>query len=229
MDLSEVSRAIRRVVRRHKVAFDAIGYDQSKLLELAATTGFAEHYKSHGFGISVVNPRGKGSFTVKTSTNGDPWNFSRIVASRGAEAYEIHMNLKVRSAHDRGVYCVDIGVLPVDLIPAAKPKSAWNCLDNKHLITFAEVKKLVIFPMLLAQFVGIVHEVKPKFLSVQRRRKSPHPPPTLIALGHYSGNSTSIVRAYRSRYIHVLIAENYDVRLARVRAVPNTSPFAGND
>ena len=214
------------MVRKHKAAFDAIGYDQSKLLELAAATGFAEHYRSQNFSISIVNPRASSSFTVKTATNGDPWNFSRIVASSGNAAFELHMNLKVRSAHDQGVYCVDIGVVPVDRVPLSKPKEKWVCLENSELITFAEVKKLVIFPMLLAQFVGIVHEVKPRFLAVQRRRRSPHPPPTLIALGHYSGNSTSIVHAYRQRHIHVLIADNYDVRLARIRGAPNTSPFA---
>lgn len=225
MDLAEVRAAIKRVIRTHRAAFQTVANDQAKLLELAAITGYAEHYRSHDYEVSVANPAGRRSFNIKTSTRGDPWNFSRFVAVRDDDAVELHMNLKVRSAHDKGIYCVDVGVVRAGCIPQSRPTGGWECLDNASLVTFAEVKKLVVYPMLLAQFVGIVHEIKPKFLAVARRRKSSHPPPTLIALGHFSGNSTSIVGSYRARKINIQIAENYDMRLARIRGNPDTSPF----
>lgn len=225
MDLAEVKAAIKRAIRAHRAAFQAVANDQAKLLELAAITGYAEHYRSHNYQVTIANPAGSRFFNIKTSTRGDPWNFSRFVAVQGDDAVELHMNLKVRSAHDQGIYCVDVGIVRAGQIPNSKPAALWECLDNRSLISFAEVKKLVVYPMLLAQFVGIVHEIKPKFLAVARRRKSAHPPPTLIALGHFSGNSTSIVSSYRTRGIHLQIAENYDMRLARVRSNPNTSPF----
>lgn len=229
MDLSKIRTAIRRVIRNHAEAFAAIGSNQSKLLELASIAGFAEHYKANGFTVTVKNPKQKRYFAVKTSTRGDPWNFSHFVAVNGQETVEIHMNLKVRSAHDQGVYCVDVGIARAGAIPQAKGATKWDCLPNPDLISFGEAKKLVVYPMLLAQFVGIVHEIKPLYLNFPSSPPGPHPPPTLIALGNFSANAHVIVSAYAGRNISVNIAQNYDVRLARVRRNPGTSPLSGNE
>lgn len=226
MNINEIQNAIRRVIRRHKDVFIQIGSSQPKLLELGAFTGLTEHYRSCGYSVRIQNPKGKNSFTVKTSTRGFPWNFSRIIADKDKISVELHMNLMVRSAHDDGIYCVDIGVTNANKVPSEKGSVAWICLDNAHLITFAEVKKLVVYPMLLAQFIGIVHEIKPSFLRGRKGLDSAHLSPILIALGHFSGNSSSIVDAYKRRNIHVTIAENYDVRLARVRGGSSKSPFS---
>jgi hypothetical protein len=226
MDVPELKKAIKRVIRGHAEAFRKIGSSQPKLLELSAITGLAEHYKSHGYAVRVANPKGKKGFVVKTSTRGYPWNFSRIVATKTDISAELHMNLMVRSAHDDGIYCVDVGIVNGTAIPADKPVAAWVCLENEHLLTFAEVKKLVVYPMLLAQFLGIVHEIKPKFLKSPSSLDPAHLPPILIALGHFSGNAAVIVHGYPKRKIHVTIAENYDIRLARVRGGSATTPFS---
>lgn len=226
MDVAELKNAIRRVIRDHAQAFREIGSSQPKLLELAAITGLAEHYRSHGYQVTVVNPKTKKRFAIKSGTRGYPWNFSRIVAVRQTETVELHMNLMVRSAHDDGIYCVDVGVVRTESVPSAQPKGGWTCVGNSDLLTFAEAKKLVVYPMLLAQFLGIVHEIRPEFLRPAHALGGAHLPPILIALGHFSGNAAAIVGAYASRGIKVTIAENYDVRLARVRGRSATSPFS---
>lgn len=225
MNVANLEKAIKKIIKEHAEAFKQIGSSQPKLLELAAVTGIAQHYKSNGYSVNVVNPKGKKSFTVKTSTRGFPWNFSRIIVSNDTDAAELHMNLLVRSAHDVGVYCIDVGIVKHLCIPSEKPKVTWICLDNDHLLTFAEVKKLVVYPMLLAQFLGIVHEIKPDFLSSPGAINPPHLPPILIALGHFSGNAAAIVDSYAARNIHITIAENYDIRLAKVRGEKEASPF----
>src|SRR5207244_13630 len=151
--------------------------------------------------------------------------FSRIIAERDGTTVEIHMNLMVRSAHDDGIYCVDVGIALADSIPSEKSEEKWACLQNNSLITFAEVKKLVVYPMLLAQFIGIVHEIKPEFLKSRRDVDKSHLSPILITLQYFSGNSKAIVDAYPRRGINVTIAENYDMRLARVRAGKSATPF----
>jgi len=226
MNILEIQKAIRRVIKNHAEAFRQIGASQPKLLELAAITGLAEHYKSHAYSIKFVNPKSKKAFCIKTGSRGYPWNFSRIVVSKGNEAAELHMNLMVRSAHDDGVYCVDVGVAKCNSIPNEKPMTTWTCVDNTHLLTFAEVKKLVVYPMLLAQFLGEVHEIKPAFLTSNGFLHPPHLPPILIALGHLSRNAAVIVEGYPRRGIHLTIAEDFDIRLARVRGGSATSPFS---
>ena len=225
MDVSEIRKAVQRVITKHRRAFEVIGASQTKLLELGAITGVAEHYKAKGCRVLVINPKGKRSFVVKTSTRGFPWNFSRIVIEREAVLCELHMNVMVTGAHKVGTYCVDVGIVISGSIPSEKPKDKWVALRNSDMISFAEVKKLVVYPMLLAQFIGIVHEIKPSFLKGRGSVDSAHPSPMLIALGNYSANSLDIVKSYKTRGISVLVAANYDGRLSRVRSGRQASPF----
>ena len=51
------------------------------------------------------------------------------------------------------------------MVPRKKQQPKWERLDNGDLITFAEVKKLIVYPMLLAHFVGIIHEIMPNNLN----------------------------------------------------------------
>jgi hypothetical protein len=224
MDVRAVRDAIGQVIKKHRVAFREIGSRQSALLELGAVTGVAQHYRASGYAVEIVNPHGLRSFKVKLSAKGYPWNFSHIAVRRGSDIAEIHMNVTVRSAHDEGIYCVDVGVTNAGAVPRTKPAKKWECVDNIDLHTFAEAKKLVIYPMLLAQFIGIVHEIKPKYL-VRSSKPSELLPPALISLGHFSGNSIKIVSSYRARGIRVTIAENFDIRLARIKDQDDESPF----
>lgn len=230
MNIDEVENAVRRVLKKHPEALKVVASSQSKLLELAAVTGVAEHFKHRGFKIKVAGKTPAGAFLVKTSTRGYPWNFSRFEIALDDEKMEIHMNLMVRGAHDEGVYCVDVGVVSAGVIPTKKSQEKWVCAPNKALISFAEAKKLVIYPMLLAQFIGIVHEIMPSFLRKIKMgpAKNPLLPPVLAVLGHYSGNSEKIVSSYRKRGINVMIAENYDYRLMRARK-EKISPFYAPD
>ncbi len=228
MNVDVISNLLARFVRRHRTTFDTLSTRQSALLELGAMVGVQEHYRSRGFEIKVMNPGRLAEFRVKTSTRGAPWNYTRIRATRNDRAVDIHMNLMVRGAHDDGVYCVDVGITKAGSVPSSKGAAKWQCLGNKHLRSFAEVKRLVVYPMLLAQFIGIVHEVKPRFLRKPARRwygSRRHPPPTLIALGHFSANSDSIVRHYEHRGFQVNVAENFDVRVAWARQDRTRSPL----
>jgi len=224
MDIAAIQASIKKVISKHKTAFQKLGANQSKLLELGSITGTAQHFMSLGYSVNVVNPSSKSEFIVKTSTQGFPWNFSHINVSSGASIFELHMNLMVESAHDTGIYCVDVGVAMPGIVPKSQQKTPWACLPNKDLLTFAEAKKLVVYPMLLAQFIGIVHEIKPDFLTNPATASSPMFP-TLISLGHFSGNSANIVQKYAVRQFNIWIAENFDTRLSKVNLGLAASPF----
>lgn len=229
MDINSVQISIKKFLKKYKQVFYTINSNQSKTLELAVTVGVAEHYRFNGYMISVVNPnKSPRTFVVKTSTRGYPWNFTHLRFERKGSVYEAHMNLMVKSAHDEGKYCVDLGLTKVGSIPRTSKKDFWEAVNNNDLITFAEVKKLVVYPMLLAQFIGIVHEIKPCFISGRTPRgflKNDHLFPLLASLGNFSGNSSKIVNAYKNRNIKVTIAENFDLRLAYVRGKHQKSPF----
>lgn len=231
MDVDKVSRFIRRIIARHQTIFRHIGNQQTKILELAAFLGAKEHYQCSGYNTCIMNP-GRNELVVKTSTRGHPSRYSYCEVCKNGKVFEIHMNLLVRSAHDDGIYCVDLAVTKKDAVPKEiRWKEKWLCLENKNLITFGETKKLVIYPMLLAQFLGIVHEIKPRFIGGKLPRnflRDRHFFPALIALGHFSGNSEAIVQSYRIRKIKIAIVHNYDIRLAFIHGGENVSPFEPN-
>ena len=233
MDVNSVQDSIKKFLKKHKQAFYTISTNQSKALELAVTVGVSGHYRSNGYTISVVNPeKSPDTFVVKTNTRGHPWNFTHLVFERDESVYEAHMNLMVRSAHDDGMYCVDVGLTKVGSVPSTSKKQVWKAVNNDDLVTFAEVKKLVIYPMLLAQFVGIVHEIKPCFIYGRTPRgfiKEDHLFPALASLGNFSGNSSKIVEAYKGRKLRITIAENFDLRLSYVRGDHQKSPFVYED
>lgn len=229
MDVSAVQESIEKFLRKHKQAFSKIGLNQSKALELAVAVGVSEHYRSMGYAVHVVNPRKSPmTFVVKTGARGYPWNFTHLKFERRGTVFEGHMNLVVESAHDEGRYCVDFGLTKAGCVPCEARRDIWIAAKNRDLITFAEVKKLVVYPMLLAQFIGIVHEIKPCFIAGRSPRgfvSENHLYPVLASLGNFSGNSSRIVKGYKRRKIRVVVAENYDIRLARVRGKKQSSPF----
>lgn len=109
--------------------------------------------------------------------------------------------------------------MPSGSLPRGRKKGdKWICAANADLVTFIEAKRLPIYPMLIAQFIGIVHEILPLFM-----RRSPsaafasqqHFLPTLVSIGSYSGNTRSIVSRFRKRRLRIRILENFDIRLAR--------------
>jgi hypothetical protein len=141
------------------------------------------------------------------------------------------MNLVVEGAHDRGRYCVDVGIVKPDRVPQNKVR-AWLALKNRDLLSFAEVKRITVYPMLLAHFLGIVHELKPKFLSDRSRihfNRRNYLPPALLVLGGFSANSRDIVENYLSRGVNVKIAHALDIRISRYRSGNSSSPLYYDD
>ena len=230
MNVSAIAATLESFVARHQTTFAKLGSRQSQILELAAIIGVSQHYAATGFDVQVVNPGTRTTFVVKSATRGHPADYSCISCSRGDDCVELHANLLVQGAHDDGVYCVDVGITVPGSVPDQKGKETWVCLPNSELLSFAEVKKLVVYPMLLAQFLGIVHEIRPEFLSPPTPREfgpGRHLPPTLISLGHFSGNSRHIVDSFVRRGFGFLITPNFDMHLSWCRKDSTRSPFFG--
>lgn len=231
MDVEAIQRLLGEFIRQHRAAFSQVSERESQLLELGAIVAVERHYKSNGFATRTVAPSGGDgrTFIVKSGTRGHPARYSRVVATRGSDTVELHMNLMVRSAHDVGIYCVDVGVVLAGAVPEnVRRAEKWTCVENTSLVTFAEVKRLVVYPMLLAQFVGIVHEIKPACLQPSapaRLSRFEHLPPALLALGHFSGNSSAIVRGFKARGFTICIAEGLDLRIAAHRKGTSRSPL----
>lgn len=225
MDIQAIITKLNKFVRQHRTQFEKISNRESQFLELAALVATAEHYKAKGYIILPHNLRG-GYFTVKTSARGYPWNFSWFEAKKGYLVFEIHGNTPVLSSYglDNGVYVVDVAVVRGGWYQSKIDKKKWKGIQNSELITFIEVKKLVIYPMLLAQFLGIVHEIKPQFLDRRRPQsflKDGHFDPALISVGYMTAVSNSIRKGFIDRNYKLTILPNFDVEFAMQRSGRN--------
>jgi hypothetical protein len=231
MDVKAVSAALNRYINAHRTELARVPIIQSQLLELGALVLTAEHYKINGYEIRVSNLVDS-KFRVKRTSGGKPWNFSWFVAARGRHRVEIHSNLPVAGFYgkDGARYVVDVAVCKPDFLPI-KPdvRRAWRSADNEVLVTFVEAKKLTIYPMLLAQFIGIVHEVQPRFLA---GRNAPmfaagkHFNPTLVTTGPWAKSCEQIYAEFGPRKFRVTVVPNLDVVLAGLGSGATlTSPF----
>jgi hypothetical protein len=112
-------------------------------------------------------------------------------------------------------YVVDVAVIRPGKLPPLKSKCT---IESPDLVTFAEVKALVVYPMLLAQFIGIVHEVAPRFLEGRVPygfRRDDHFRPALITIEHLRPTSREIVDSFPARGFKVKICPGLDNFVAR--------------
>lgn len=223
MNVTAIKNQLRRFIKRYNTQFDNMGKRQSQLLELSALVIATQHYRKSGYQIVAKNLRA-GEFRVKTGAPGKPFNFSWFEAKKNDDVIiEIHANFPIKSYYtlDNGIYVVDVGVIKAGHLPQTKrDKKDWKAMENDKLLTFIEAKKLVIYPMLLAQFIGIVHEIKPNFLGGRRPNgflRDHHFDPALVSVGYVHGTSASIIDGYDRRGFKINIVPNFDVEVAKLR------------
>ncbi|WP_054312003.1 hypothetical protein [Mesorhizobium sp. 1M-11] len=229
MNAPEIEKSLKAFINSHAVQFHQLAVRETALLELGALTMASEHYRLAGYTVTVENAI-NGLFVAKLSSRGYPYNFSWFQCVKGDELYEIHSNLSVMGAHkDGAVYVVDVAVVVgSDQVPKEKPKTAWVALDNAALATFAEVKKLVVYPMLLAQFIGIVHEITPSKLKKLKpgTPTDEHFNPSLITLGYLTKTSSKALKGFAKRKFRVCVVHNFDIYLSQMRqGKAEKSPF----
>jgi hypothetical protein len=230
VDVAAVEDAIAEFARRHRVDFEATARRQSQWLEFGALVVVSQHYQRKGFAVRPMNLIA-GRFKVKLSSRGRPRNFSWFEVSTPTGRFEMHSNLAVQGAYDDGgVFVVDVGVVRAGAV-SERPGGALSC-DHRDLVTFAEVKALTVYPMLLAQFVGIVHELLPRCLPPVSRRphgfhRQGHFDPALLSLGHFSGTSRLVADGFQARKYRLQVVPALDVKLAVLRGDPTApSPLA---
>lgn len=220
VDLRKLERALKGFISNHRAEFDRLGKRQAQMLEVGALAACAEHYRRAGYEVVPANVV-RGAFRVLLSTKDHPWNFSRfdVFDAEGELVCEIHANLKTRGAFglDGGVYVVDVAVVRPNVVPRTQ-QTSWNGIDNDGLFTFIEVKSLVVYPMLVAQFIGIAHEVMPRFVLSGGRdprgfKAAGHFYPTLACLGYLQGITRGVVDHLGGRRIRLNIVDVLAVRL----------------
>jgi hypothetical protein len=219
-DLAPLVTGVRALARRHKTTFETLVKKRSALLEYAALLLAVERYAAAGYTVATRNLVQGKLFRIKTTSSGYPWNFSWYEVRRDDVSFELLTNAKVAGDFaDSGTYVVDVAVIQAGSITEAKGQGKWFAgFSNGQLKTFVESKALAVYPMLLAQFVGIALEIKPAFVRGPRRPyghiRDGHFDPTLVALGSFSANADKIVERYPTRGYLLNIVVRFDTEAA---------------
>lgn len=146
--------------------------------------------------VEIINPENASArpeFRLKFSTRGRPGGYSYVrCTSTSGDVVQIRHQLRVATRHHRDSdrpaanVCLDVAVIKdVDL----SEFGTNDFVDNASLITFGEAKHMSAFAELVANFIGLVHELQPERLKrvrlgSWRSRQKEYPSPFLFVSGH---------------------------------------------
>jgi hypothetical protein len=223
IDIDQIADDLIKIVTKYQFQFYNMERKESQLLELSALIFTTEYYKESGYTVEPKNlTNDTNEFYIKIKANAKPYKYSFFELTKGRNVFEVHANLPVRGCFDEnGIFIVDVGVVIKGSIPLSlQDQKDWKAVPNKRLVTFLEVKKLVVYPMLLAQFVGIVHEIKCVFLNGRlpnNFKKNSHLFPSLITVGYLSGTSSKIIDGFKKRKYKIKIIPDFDKTISLLR------------
>jgi hypothetical protein len=217
MNIAVVSQRIRAYSREKNLVLSRVPARQAQLLEVGALILAVHHYDIGAYDVTPQNLQ-RGEFKLKLSSSGYVGNFSYFVASSRTRVFEIGANIPVEGdCGDGGRYVVDVAVVKEGTMFRARRDGRMSVVGNPDLVTFIEAKRLVVYPMLLAQFIGIVHELQPAFLKGRLPygfRRDGHFTPSLVATGYLTPHCNGIIDGYRLRGIRVNICPRSEAKLS---------------
>lgn len=206
----------------------------SHVFEASCYVLVARYYESKGYRLTPDNLQ-EGMFRFRFSTQGYPWNYSYFkvskldLATKSQEPlFEIWHNQLVGGAWSDEIvtnssvplFAADVAIIKAGSLPTKRPQrpprkvsqpkqTVW--VANKDLLTFAEAKNLVAYPMLLAQFYGTVHEILPAFLNDNTIHQiSVGLSPVLFTDGHLTSGAQKVVSSFLRRKLRITVVPNVD-------------------
>jgi hypothetical protein len=212
----DLETRVSKFLSTHRTAVENVTKAASNVFEAVCFVIFARHYENIGYQLVPQN-LSEGKFRFRYNTNGLPWRYSYFAVhsyegQSNKPLFEIWHNQKVAGAWvkdkdedaEQALFAVDIAVTRAGALPADLPfqESGANhqyWVDQSDLITIGEAKKLVAYPMLLAQFLGIVHEIKPQFIGLGDK----HDLLALVSQGHPPQPYSHPTRSHRGPGVFV--------------------------
>ncbi|MES2638088.1 MAG: hypothetical protein V4850_01340 [Myxococcota bacterium] len=188
------------------------GATVNQTFEAHVFAGLISHYAELGWKTKLVHPGKKadGSAVVrlKFSTRGKPSGYTHAVCEKGSTRVQIRHQLRVFTAHRTGrekrlpSVCLDVAVIDDTDLDALKTDDP---VPNAILCSFGEAKHMSAYAELVAQFLGIVHEIMPSSFAKPKPtdRQAHHPWPFLFVSGKFYPSAEGIVETIVARALRV--------------------------
>ncbi|MBK9751369.1 MAG: hypothetical protein IPO91_32005 [Chloroflexi bacterium] len=250
-NLDQLKARIGDFLQSHRSKTQEIASKLSNIFEAYCYVLFVLHYEQEGLKPRIENLTPDKQFKFRFSTAGHPWNFSYFSVRRADNEdevlFEIRHNQQVaghyvkmdeKSEEDIGLFALDVAVVKPGALPrlamGTKRNGERTYVTNNALITFGEAKKLVAYPMLIASFYGVVHEIRPVFLEKATQdeefEKFPHPYPILFTSDFLTRGTKNILKTFEDRQLRVTVVENVNaspesVLLRRIKGIREDEPL----
>lgn len=213
-DNAELKRQIGAFLSAHGANLAQEAKRTSSFFELAAYNDLVKYYETNGFVMKPMNLKGRGrDFIYALSPSAKPTSCSYFQAKKSYSngdiwRYEIRHNVRIRSAHDNDIYITpDYAVIDKDSLESVRLKHYYNGKADYWFVrsdcvrTFAETKHYAPSPELVLNFVGVVNEIKPDFMTGKFPAKRPrHCGPSLFVSGVGNPHLLKIKKSLADRY-----------------------------
>jgi hypothetical protein len=231
MNPSKIERDINDFLNQYQSTLYQVVKNHNNLFEVSCYVLYAKYYENIGYHLKINNSI-NGKFRFRFSTNGVPWRYSYITGfnnEKSEPVFEIWHNQKVtgywddlEKNDDAATFALDIAVVKPNSLPSnlqfnTPSKGIRVSVKNEDLISFGEAKKLAAYPMLIAQFIGVVHEIKPDFLHEKKKKnksefyEKKHLPPILFTSGNLSSGANKVISSMKKRGIEIIVLENLGI------------------
>jgi hypothetical protein len=160
----KVIDAIEKFASDYAVVYSKKERELAAHFEIGCLLSLIEFYETCGFTGTVCNEDTDGSYRYLTTPSGNPENFSYMLMTKGANAFEIRQQVRISSHVAADVFFTpDIVVIPHKTKVRSKKdpdyaggKRTFFFVKSKEVIAAHECKSMPPFPELLVSFIGML-------------------------------------------------------------------------
>ncbi|WP_305816728.1 hypothetical protein [Photobacterium leiognathi] len=210
--LASVETLVSVFAEEHSYTFSKKSRELSASFEIGCFHALLNYYEKVGFELSVENLTTDNEFRYLTTPNGNPDNFSFVVAKIGQSEYEIRQQLKIYSNIDEMIsFAPDLSVVKRNVTiekvkdkDFANGKRAFYRVSSLDVIAAHECKSMPPFPELMISFVGMYitahtwhSDEEP---TVVHDKEGLHLAPTMFVGGHAKAMHLKMIQAMERAY-----------------------------
>ena len=193
--VEDVEKSVRAFSKKHSAVYSKTDRQLFASFEIGCFLALIGMYEFRGFSCIACNLTDQKEYRYLTSPNGNPANFSYILAKSDAEDCEVRQQVRVRSHLDPDIaFTPDIVVIRTDSdlsgerdLDYAGGKRRFFSVSANDVIAAHECKSLPPFPELLVSFVGMLIAAHPWLEGPTDRtmvvKRGAHLAPTLFVGG----------------------------------------------
>ena len=190
MDLEAVEKRLTKFFGDEKKSINDFGRTVNQTFEAFVFAQVINWYKTRKWNVSLISPKGyRNSVRLKFNTRGRPDAYTYVRCERNGTRIQIRHALRVATkSHLRDQWPPANVVLDVAVIKDKNLSDfeSDSFVPNKALVTFGEAKHMSAFAELIANFLGLVHEMLPRKLRTNSAtaKRPVHPRPFLYVSGY---------------------------------------------